>query len=101
MPWTAGGAPVTMERLFGFVKLGTTHRASRYTPSRWKRARAGVAPAAGGRFIPVVDVAAGGISESSASMPTVMYGRWTMSPHMRGQSKKKSSTIHTEKCKQA
>ena len=24
MPWTDGGAPVTMERLLGLVKLGTT-----------------------------------------------------------------------------
>ena len=47
----------------------------------------------------VVEVAASGISESNASMPIVMYGRLTMSAHIRGQSKKKSRTIHTEKCK--
>jgi hypothetical protein len=31
-----------MDRLFGFVKLGTTDRATRYTPSFRKRATAGV-----------------------------------------------------------
>src|SRR6185369_9903037 len=49
--------------------------------------------------MPVVDVTASGISESSASMPIVMYGRLTMSAHIRGQSKKKSSTLHTAKCR--
>src|SRR5437879_2375267 len=49
MPWTAGDAPVTIERLFGFVKLGTTDRATRYTPSSRKRARAGVTRSASPR----------------------------------------------------
>ena len=47
----------------------------------------------------MVEVAASGISERSASIPSVMYGRLTMSAPIRGQSKKKSSTIHTEKCR--
>ena len=33
MPWTDGGAPVTIDRLFGFVKLGMTQSATSAVPS--------------------------------------------------------------------
>src|SRR5258705_9821158 len=66
MPWTAGDAPVTIERLVGFVKLGTTDRATRYTPSRRKRARAGVARSASARSK---------YSGSDPSMQTTTTGR--------------------------
>ena len=49
--------------------------------------------------MPAVEVAARGTSSVSASIPTVMYGRFRMSAPIRGQSKKWSSTIHTEKCR--
>jgi hypothetical protein len=32
MPCTAGGTPVTIEMLFGLVKLGTTHSPSSEVP---------------------------------------------------------------------
>jgi hypothetical protein len=45
MPCTAGGAPVTIERLFGFVKLGMTAAPSRLAPRADAAARKGMAPA--------------------------------------------------------
>ena len=66
------------------------------------------------RLVNVVDLRPGGLGYlgpaqiewleddlkgKSASMPIVMYGRLTMSAHIRGQSKKKSSTLHTAKCR--
>ena len=46
MPCTEGGTPVTIERLFGFVKLGTTQSARRSVPPGSAAARYGMAPAA-------------------------------------------------------
>jgi hypothetical protein len=46
MPCTAGGTPVTIERLFGLVKLGTTQSARRFVPPGSARASQGMAPAA-------------------------------------------------------
>ena len=45
MPCTEGGTPVTMERLFGFVKLGTTQAPRSRVPSAAAEARNGMAPA--------------------------------------------------------
>ena len=45
MPCTDGGAPVTMERLFGLVKAGTTPSASRTVPLSRTLERNGMAPA--------------------------------------------------------
>ena len=50
--------------------------------------------------MPVVEVAASGSSSVKPSMPTVMYGRLAMSPPISRQSKKWSSTTHTERCRQ-
>jgi len=44
MPWTLGGAPVTIDRLLGLAKLGTTLSAVRFAPSRISRARLGARP---------------------------------------------------------
>ena len=49
--------------------------------------------------MPVVEVAARGRSSENASMPTVMYGRFTMSAPISRQSKKWSSTTHTDRCR--
>jgi hypothetical protein len=46
MPCTDGGAPVTMDRLFGFVKLGTTQSATMAVPSARVRFIHGISPAA-------------------------------------------------------
>ena len=45
MPCTAGGTPVTIDRLLGFVKLGTTQSASHSVPPGSAWARYGIAPA--------------------------------------------------------
>ena len=45
MPCTEGGAPVTIERLFGFVKLGTTQSPSSEAPCSQARFRNGATPA--------------------------------------------------------
>jgi hypothetical protein len=49
MPCTAGGAPVTMEALFGLVKVGTTASASPTKPVSRKAAMAGRMPSASPR----------------------------------------------------
>src|SRR6266849_138045 len=46
MPRTAGDTPVTMERLLGLVKLGTTEAPIRLAPAAAVGARYGMAPAA-------------------------------------------------------
>jgi hypothetical protein len=46
MPCTAGGTPVTIDRLFGFVKLGTTHSPLSDVPGRSSVAKKGATPAA-------------------------------------------------------
>ncbi len=46
MPCTEGGTPVTIDRLFGFVKLGTTQSASSAVPAASVSFIHGVAPAA-------------------------------------------------------
>jgi hypothetical protein len=46
MPCTLGGAPVTMLRLLGLVKLGTTQSATRAVPCASVRAIQGMWPAA-------------------------------------------------------
>ena len=46
MPCTDGGAPVTIDRLFGFVKLGTTQSAISAVPSARKRFVVGMWPPA-------------------------------------------------------
>ena len=45
MPCTAGGAPVTIDRLLGLVKLGTTQSASSDVPLSHMRLRNGATPA--------------------------------------------------------
>ena len=45
MPWTDGGAPVTIDRLFGFVNDGITQSAVRQVPRPFKPAIHGAAPA--------------------------------------------------------
>jgi hypothetical protein len=53
MPWAEGGTPVTIERLFGFVKLGTMQSASRSArlegPIRGRASRQLAPPADGSR----------------------------------------------------
>src|SRR6516225_4118098 len=44
MPCTAGGAPVTIDRLFGFVNEGTTQSAVRQVPCSRSRAKYGAFP---------------------------------------------------------
>src|SRR2546422_1639874 len=46
------------------------------------------------RIIPVVEVAASGISETSASIPSVMYGRLTMSAHIRDRKSTRLNSSH-------
>ncbi len=46
MPCTEGGAPVTIDRLLGLVKLGTTQSASSAVPSDNTRFRCGMRPPA-------------------------------------------------------
>src|SRR5215475_9263081 len=46
MPCTAGGAPVTIDRLFGFVNEGTTQSAVRHVPCSRSAARYGALPEA-------------------------------------------------------
>jgi hypothetical protein len=46
MPCTLGGAPVTMLRLLGLVKLGTTQSATSAVPRASVRAIQGMAPPA-------------------------------------------------------
>ena len=45
MPCTLGGTPVTMDRLFGFVKVGTTQSATTAVPSASTRFIHGMQPA--------------------------------------------------------
>ena len=45
MPCTAGETPVTIEMLFGLVKLGTTHSPSSDAPLAHISARYGATPA--------------------------------------------------------
>jgi hypothetical protein len=45
IPCTAGGTPVTMERLFGLVKLGTTQSPSSDVPFSSMAAMNGATPA--------------------------------------------------------
>src|SRR5664279_5352444 len=45
MPWTEGGAPVTIDRLLGLVKDGTTQSAVRHVPRCASDARNGARPA--------------------------------------------------------
>ena len=45
MPCTEGGTPVTIDRLFGFVKLGTTQSPSSDVPCSQARFRNGATPA--------------------------------------------------------
>ena len=45
MPCTEGGAPVTIDRLFGLVKVGTTHSAISAVPSASTRVSHGATPA--------------------------------------------------------
>ncbi len=49
MPCTDGGTPVTIDRLFGLVKLGTIESASRSVPVARAPARYGMAPSATAR----------------------------------------------------
>src|SRR5262249_52899118 len=65
MPWTTGDTPVTMDRLLGLVKLGTTLRASAAKPDFRKRAMAGLRPAA---------MAASKYAGSEPSMQTMTTG---------------------------
>src|ERR1700733_8490223 len=44
IPWTEGGAPVTIERLFGFVKEGMTESPVRTVPKEVRSARKGALP---------------------------------------------------------
>ena len=44
MPCTDGGTPVTIERLLGLVKDGTTQSARRFVPSRRMPANQGAMP---------------------------------------------------------
>ncbi len=46
MPCTAGGTPVTMERLLGLVNEGITDSATRLVPSASMRSMYGISPAA-------------------------------------------------------
>ncbi len=46
MPCTEGGAPVTIERLFGLVKLGTTQSPTSAVPSAKTRFIQGMWPPA-------------------------------------------------------
>jgi hypothetical protein len=46
MPCTLGGAPVTMDRLLGLVKLGTTQSATRPVPCARVRLSQGMWPVA-------------------------------------------------------
>jgi hypothetical protein len=46
MPCTLGGAPVTIDRLLGFVKVGTTQSAIRPLPSASVRLSQGMWPPA-------------------------------------------------------
>ncbi len=46
MPCTDGGAPVTIDRLFGLVKLGTTQSPIRAVPSASTRFMNGIWPPA-------------------------------------------------------
>jgi hypothetical protein len=46
MPCTDGGAPVTIDRLLGLVKLGTTQSATSAVPVASQRRIVGMAPAA-------------------------------------------------------
>ena len=46
MPCTEGGVPVTIDRLFGLVNVGTTARAWKAEPSRSSRAMTGARPVA-------------------------------------------------------
>ncbi len=46
MPCTEGGAPVTIDRLFGLVKLGTTQSATSAVPCASVRFSHGAWPAA-------------------------------------------------------
>ena len=46
MPCTAGVAPVTIDRLFGFVKLGITQSATSAVPSASTRLSHGIWPCA-------------------------------------------------------
>ena len=46
MPCTAGGAPVTIDRLFGLVNDGTTQSAVRHVPRWASEARNGARPTA-------------------------------------------------------
>ena len=45
MPCTEGGTPVTIDTLFGFVKLGTTQSPISELPCSSMRCRNGAAPA--------------------------------------------------------
>ena len=45
MPWTEGGTPVTIDRLFGLVKEGTTQSAVRQVPRPTSDAIHGAQPA--------------------------------------------------------
>ena len=66
MPCTAGGAPVTIDRLFGLVKLGTTQSARRSAPCSKVRVRYGIAPSA---------IACSMYAGSEPSMQTTTRGR--------------------------
>ncbi len=45
MPCTAGGTPVTIDRLFGLVKLGTTQSPINEVPCSTRRFSVGATPA--------------------------------------------------------
>jgi hypothetical protein len=49
MPWMEGGAPVTMETLFGFVNVGTTASTIRDVQPGSVDASQGIAPASTAR----------------------------------------------------
>ena len=50
MPCTAGGRPVTIERLLGLVKLGMPQRPRRFSPWAIIASRLGISPSAVRQF---------------------------------------------------